>query len=175
MKVLHEANCSVRICRGTPWKNSSPVRIAIGIDGSAGAEEAVKTVANRVWPVYSEVRLMTVIDPARNNGKDFTASGNDAWLRPMLDAAEKRLRAVELNVSSKIEVGDPKQILVADADEWGADCIVLGAAASPFLATLGSVSTAVVSRAHCSVEVVRTTLRSRAPEPQNAATKPSSR
>jgi nucleotide-binding universal stress UspA family protein len=79
----------------------------------------------------------------------------DFWVKPFIESAARHLQAVDLNVSSKIEVGDPKQILVADASEWGADCIVLGAAASPARPVLGGVTTAVVSRAHCSVEIIR--------------------
>jgi nucleotide-binding universal stress UspA family protein len=68
------------------------------------------------------------------------------------------LQAAELIVSSKVEQGDPKQLIVANAEEWGAECIFIGAsqgyrALEQLL--LGSVATAVVSRAHCSVEVVR--------------------
>jgi nucleotide-binding universal stress UspA family protein len=131
----------------------------IGIDGSPSSEEAVRTVASRAWPNGSEVRLVTVIDPWRHTQKDLSsdASKEDYWVGPFIEAAEKRLRAADLRVSRKVEVGDPKLVLVADADEWGADCIVIGAAASPSTpSTLGGVSTAVVARAHCSVEIIRT-------------------
>lgn len=163
-KVLHEATCSVRVCRGTAWKNGSPVRLVIGVDGSPSSEEAVRVVASRVWPIGSEVRLVTVIDPSdldpTKSGETETHTSADAesekWLTPFIEAAEKRLRAADLSVSNKIEIGDPKLVLVADADEWGADCIIIGAASSPATpSTLGGVSTAVVARAHCSVEIIR--------------------
>jgi nucleotide-binding universal stress UspA family protein len=157
-KVLNEAPCSVRVCRGTAWKDGSPVRILIGLDASPSSENAVRAVASRVWPIGSEVRLVTVIDPAkpRQTEPSTTDAQRDPWVRPFVEAAEKKLRAVDLSVSSRIEAGDPKQVLVAEADEWGADCIVLGAAASPSTTSaLGDVSTAVVARAHCSVEIIR--------------------
>jgi nucleotide-binding universal stress UspA family protein len=169
-KVVHEAECSVRICRGTGWKTSAPVRILMGVDGSLGAEEAVKAVAGRSWPLYSEVRLVTVIDPTEHGASTNIENPDDSWIRPVLDSAESQLRAVELNVSSKIEVGDPKHILVASADEWGADCIVLGAGKSPSQFSLGSVSTAVVARGRCSVEVIRA--RKMMSSHQNESTNP---
>ncbi|HEX2491994.1 MAG TPA: universal stress protein [Blastocatellia bacterium] len=50
---------------------------------------------------------------------------------------------------------DPKRLLIAEAESWGADCIFVGARGmgriERFL--LGSVSSAVTARAHCSVEV----------------------
>ena len=156
-KVLNEAPCSVRVCRGTAWKDGSPVRIVIGLDGSASSEYAVVAVASRVWPIGSEVRLLSVTDPAKPRQTDASATDAqcDPWVRPFVEAAEMKLREADLTVSSRIETGDPKQVLVAEADEWGADCIVLGAAASPSTSALGDVSTAVVARAHCSVEIVR--------------------
>ena len=156
-KVLNEAPCSVRVCRGTAWKDGSPVRILIGLDASPSSQNAVGAVTGRVWPIGSEVRLVTVIDPAKP--RDTEPSGAEAerdfWVEPFVEAVENTLREADLVVSSRIEAGNPKQILVAEADEWGADCIVLGAAASPSTSALGDVSTAVVARAHCSVEVVR--------------------
>jgi nucleotide-binding universal stress UspA family protein len=51
----------------------------------------------------------------------------------------------------------PKYILIKEAKRWGADSIFVGARGlSNFeRLLLGSVSTAVATRAHCSVEVVR--------------------
>jgi nucleotide-binding universal stress UspA family protein len=48
-------------------------------------------------------------------------------------------------------------LLIAEAESWGADCIFVGARGMDridrFL--LGSVSSALAARAHCSVEIVR--------------------
>jgi nucleotide-binding universal stress UspA family protein len=79
-------------------------------------------------------------------------------VQEFVDAAAKKLRGAELIVSSKIEEGDPKSLIIANAEEWGAECIFIGASCARnsfenFL--LGSVATAVVCRAHCSVEIVR--------------------
>ena len=55
-----------------------------------------------------------------------------------------------------MQEGEPKVVLLEQAEEWGAKTIFLGArglgATERFL--LGSVSTAVAMRAPCSVEVV---------------------
>lgn len=78
--------------------------------------------------------------------------------------AVKELRAglddKGVTVSSMVDAGDPKQVLVQHAKEFGADCIFTGATGfnnriERFI--LGSVSSAVAARAHCSVEVVRAT------------------
>ncbi|MEW6736845.1 MAG: universal stress protein [Acidobacteriota bacterium] len=56
-----------------------------------------------------------------------------------------------------IKAGDPKTILLNEAEQLNADCIFIGARGLNRLRRflLGSVSTAIASRAHCSVEIVR--------------------
>ena len=64
----------------------------------------------------------------------------------------------DLEVVTELIEGNPKTALVAAAEEWGADCIFLASSGSSNTSDrfiLGSVSAAVSSRAHCSVEVVR--------------------
>lgn len=167
-KVVNEACCAVRVSRGTAWKDGSPVRILIGLDGTAGSELAVAAVASRVWPTSSAVRLVTAIDHADAinandlSGQKKNSSGTRSMKREFVEKfmkeAARKLRATHLSVSTRIEEGDPKRVLTADAEEWGADSIFLGASAKNNLVErflLGSVATAVVARAHCSVEVVR--------------------
>ena len=64
-KVVNEAHCSVRVARGTAWKDGAPVRILLGLDGSGASEAAVETMATRVWPLASEARIVTVVDPLK--------------------------------------------------------------------------------------------------------------
>ena len=75
--------------------------------------------------------------------------------------ALKQLRAgldQSVTLSSVVDSGDPKLVLVQRAEEFGADCIFTGATGfsnriERFV--LGSVSAAVAARGLCSVEVVR--------------------
>jgi len=148
-KIANEADCSVRIVRGEFWKNGSPSRLLIALDGTASAMAAVEEVKHRMWTMGSEVRLVIVQDNLQN---DF------ASICEYVEDAKKRLIAADLSVSELIENGDPKQLIVSAAEEWGADCIFLGAnehGTSFEKLLLGGVSTAVVSRAHCTVEIVR--------------------
>ena len=69
----------------------------------------------------------------------------------------EKLRAAELVASSVIKKGDPKRVLVDESEHWGADSIFVEARGLRLIERflLGSVSAAVATRAHCSVEVVR--------------------
>lgn len=77
------------------------------------------------------------------------------------DAALHDLRRAGLPDSTEALVisvaEDPKRLLLDEAESWGADCIFVGARGLSRLerAWLGSVSTAIIGRAHCSVEVRR--------------------
>jgi nucleotide-binding universal stress UspA family protein len=70
-----------------------------------------------------------------------------------------RLRAPDIAVSTQLQQGEPKHVLVEEAERWGADCIFVGSRGLNRLERLlfGSVATAVATRASCSVEVVRPT------------------
>jgi nucleotide-binding universal stress UspA family protein len=167
-KVVAEARCSVRIARGQPRRSDSPVRIVVGVDGSAGAEEAARAVAARDWPAGSEVRLVAAFDtitptmagalipPVVHWAEEENLSAVE-MVKRMVEAMEKQFRSANLTVSPIVKPGDPKRILVQEAEGWEADCIFVGASGlsriDRFL--LGSVSAAVAGRAHCSVEVVR--------------------
>ena len=74
-----------------------------------------------------------------------------------ISIAADELEQAGLAVSTSIKSGDPKRTIVQDAKLWGAECIFVGATGlSPQERLfLGSVSQAMVSRANCSVEVVR--------------------
>jgi nucleotide-binding universal stress UspA family protein len=152
-RVVTEALCSVRVARYQGGEKEAPVRIVIGVDGSAGAELAVDAVAARTWPNGSEARLVSSISPLR----EISAEDKTAFMKFSLQAAEEKLRSAGLRVESLVKDEDPKQLLVNEAEQWKADSIFVGARGlgrvKRFL--LGSVSTAVVSRAHCSVEVAR--------------------
>ncbi|HWO00146.1 MAG TPA: universal stress protein [Blastocatellia bacterium] len=167
-KVVTEARCSVRIARGQISKKDAPIRIVVGVDGSPDAEEALRSAAMRAWPVGSEVRIVAAFDTLTPTMAGSLIPPVVQWaeeqnraaveiVRKMVESFEEQFRAAKLNVSSIVKPGDPKRVLVEEAEAWEADCIFVGARGlsriDRFL--LGSVSAAVAGRAHCSVEVVR--------------------
>ena len=169
-KILTEAPCSVRVGRSYHPPDAAPVRLLIGVDGSPDAVAAVRAVAARAWPVGSAVRLVTALDARMctalafmrlpgQSGTERSDTDESAWMSETLDAIAAPLHERGLAVSSIITAGDPKHVLLDEADHWGADSLFVGARGlsrvERFL--LGSVSAAVAARAHCSVEVVRPT------------------
>src|SRR5262245_2899329 len=165
-RILTETRCTVRVGRRPRQTDKSPLHLLIGIDGSPDAEAAVHTVAAREWPAGSAVHLVTALDarmytaPAFRTppgGTEARDEDTHAWMSKTVEAMAALLRPQGLTVSSVIKEGDPKHVLLDEAEHWGADCIFVGARGlsriERFL--LGSVSAAIAARAHCSVEVVR--------------------
>ena len=172
-RILTEATTSVHVGRANPGTGKSGERIVIGVDGSTGALDAVRAVAKRRWTEGSEIRIVVADDVIRGNPiwllippvRDFVEevrADERSQAEQFALAAAKELREElgdrDLTVSSVVQSGDPKQVLVKHAEEFGADCIFTGATGfSNRLerVILGSVSAAVAARAQCSVEVVR--------------------
>jgi nucleotide-binding universal stress UspA family protein len=150
-----EARCSVRIARGRLEEPEHPIRIVVGVQGAPGGEMAVREVAARGWPDGTKVKLVTAVSPGSLVGAGFGALVerlNEIHRRGLADLA-----ASPLDVSAEVIEGDPRHALVEEAERWGADCIFVGTRDLTRTArwALGSVSSAVVTRAHCSVEIVR--------------------
>ena len=173
--LLNEARCSVRVARGRIDEPDMPVRLVLGIDGSAAAKAALDQIIARNWPALSEVVVVVADEPLdptlageiipliRHSVEEVNKQEQRHALK-LANAAAKRLQAAGLRARAVVKEGNPKRVLVDFAEEWRADCIFVGATGltnrlERFL--LGSVAGAVAARAHCSVEVVRRKRRRR--------------
>ena len=163
-KLIHEAHCSVRVARGRVQEPDTPLRILIGVDGSPGSEAAVNVVAQRNWPPNTEVKLINATWASPHIYSEPAASAVMKWLaeehariEASLQQAQEKLQAADLRVTILSQQEDPKTLLCEEAERWGADSIFVGAKGVGRLERLliGSVSSTVAARAHCSVEVVR--------------------
>lgn len=167
-RVLYEARCSVRIARASGNNPEKPARLLIGVDSSADSNAAVEAVCNRHWPKGTEVGLLAVVDtvmPFTSNPSEPSAmkwievADESNWnqVREIFKPAAQRIRSAGLHAEVLIRRGNPADEILNEAHTWGSDCIFVGARGTRGIdrLLLGSVSSAVSSRAHCSVEVVR--------------------
>lgn len=163
-KVLHAAHGTVRIARGREVEPKTPVRLIVGVDGSKGAEAAVKAIAARHWPPGSEAKIVNGFPMVITIGADYAAAAMAQWIADekarvgeAIEKATGRLKGAGLSVSTIMKESDARQALVGEAGDWKADCIFVGAhgmnAIERFL--IGSVSSYIATHAPCSVEVVR--------------------
>lgn len=146
------------------------MKILVGVDGSPCSDAALDEVARKILPAGSEVKLVSVLEPVLEPmTQPWTLPDNyyqqmedfaESRAQQAIIKAQERLKTAEtkdLQVSTAILKGFPKEILIDEADKWGSDLIVVGShgyhGITRFL--IGSVSQAVASHAHCSVEIVR--------------------
>ena len=142
LEVAHRAKCSVRLVKPAVGFSEGPIHLAIGNSGSKECETIIDEVAGRQWPENTEAHVISI---SERQPSCFSYDGID------------RLRNAGLKVNRTVIEGDPHQDLLREAARCNASTIFVGPRCrneqQRFL--LGSVTTAVMTRAHSTVEVVR--------------------
>ena len=143
------------------------MKILLAVDGSEHSAAAVEEVATRPWPPGTTVSVLSavgrVVPPATEVWYDAGGSLEQArqeltrHAEQLAAGVAERLRASGLTAEATVRDGDPRAVIVDEAEEWDADLVVVGSHGYTGLKRwlLGSVAQAVVGHAPCSVEVVR--------------------
>jgi nucleotide-binding universal stress UspA family protein len=175
--VLRGAPCSVEIVRcrqKDAWEKANAMRILLATDGSESATTAVRSIINRPWPADSQVKVVSVAELVVP-GSEMDASSScpvypmslleEIWSEAREHACEAIAQARKILETAKIHValeecsseGDPRIILLDQAQKWNADLIILGSHGRHGIdrILMGSVSEFVAMHAPCSVEVIR--------------------
>ena len=146
------------------------MKILLAVDGSDCSLAAVDEVARRPWPTGSLVKILSVVESPFPQTPETWALPESYYSQlestatrqaeAAINGAVERLRSNEADrpaLTPEIKNGLTKDVILEEAERWGADLIVLGSHGyrgwRRFL--LGSVSHAVASHAPCSVEIVR--------------------
>jgi nucleotide-binding universal stress UspA family protein len=164
--VARLANCSVEIVRGNP--GSDPLRILLASDGSECSKAAARSVAQRPWPPGTTVRILSVVEPSvpllgipyfspqameELRGKDM-----ERTQQAIADTEGIFLEAgIRTTTTVAVPAATPKELILSEAQEWGAGLVVVGSHGRRGVnrLLLGSVSEAVALHAGCSVEIIR--------------------
>ena len=175
--VVRNVPCSVEIVRHRPDRKPAPgegLRILVATDGSDCSAAAVRSVATRPWPPRTSIRVISAVAPfipiADAASAYFYASQSVLAAQAVEEAGRSRAteaiaRAGDLFRGAGVTgvetgepiLGDPKAVILDEAQQWAADIIVVGSHGWHGLDRLmmGSVSESVAMHAHCSVEVIR--------------------
>ncbi len=162
---------------GTPFatvlvmkQEERKMKVLIATEGSEFSDAAIREFSRIFGPADNVVvKVLAAVEPATVPAEPFAVSAeyiqqlDEAGRKHASDVAERA--AAEINsrcpsaddVLTKVVVGSPEQAIVSEAEDWGADLIVTGSHGRGFWkrALLGSVSSAVVHHAPCSVLIVR--------------------
>jgi nucleotide-binding universal stress UspA family protein len=164
--IARLATCSVEIVRRNPGPEQ--LKILLATDGSECSNAAARSIAQRPWPEGTAFRILSVVEPSAPlfrppyfspeameelRGKDMERA------QKAVSLAERILCGAGIEASSTVAVpaATPKELILSEAAEWGADLIVVGSHGRRGVnrLLLGSVSEAVALHANCSVEIIR--------------------
>jgi nucleotide-binding universal stress UspA family protein len=147
------------------------MKVLVATEGSKFSNAAIDKCCAILSPLTeADLRIVAASEPAVVPAEPFALSADyireiDEDLRrraeEVVSNAEqeirKRLPEIGSRLTTTVSSGAPAQVIVHEAENWGADLIVVGSHGYGFWqrALLGSVSDAVVHHAPCSVLVVR--------------------
>lgn len=147
------------------------MKILLATDGSDHSKAAIEEVANMPLPAGTKVHIISAFEntplitsaPAPMGGLagGYEETGEIVKMlseTKLQNAAESlKKKNPELSISTAAINGSPKDVILNEAEKWGADLIVVGShglgTIGRFL--LGSVSQAIALHAHSSVLIVR--------------------
>jgi nucleotide-binding universal stress UspA family protein len=138
-------------------------KVAVGVDASATAGEAVMMAAELARRFDAELVLLSVYHDAATAGDGHGGDHESDWgsspgavQREAVARAEDRLRDQGIRCSTMVGEGHAGDVLVRLAEECSADILVVGNKGI-HRRVLGSVPNTVTHKAPCSVLVVKTT------------------
>jgi len=170
--VLRHAECSVEIVRSAGKEKNTGggegMHVLIPTDGSEYAGVALRSVAERPWPKGSEFKVIASPEYPVLVGEypyyipeqltELMESGHEHASESAKTGAELLMKA-GLKVSGEVteQEDTPAHAILAAAEKWNADLIVMGSHGRRGFnrLILGSVSETVALHATCSVEVTR--------------------
>jgi len=145
--VAEGASCSVRVAHCGFEKNAdAPNKIIVGAGSLSEAERLIQAVGGRVWSDETEARLIKVSDGV----PDFCAK-----ITAMLEQSAGAFHDAGLKATVEVRSGDPKSILLEEAEKWRADAIFTVAGGTNEEPHLSETAAGLITETHCTVEVVR--------------------
>lgn len=143
------------------------MKILLAVDDSKFSQAATAALIALAKPQEAEVRVLHVIEPipvypegeAWGYGTESVPVSQEERKEAegLIARTGQTLRDAGFRVTTALEVGNPKEVIIDSAAKWPANLIVIGSHGRKGLDRffMGSVSEAVARHAHCSVQIVR--------------------
>jgi nucleotide-binding universal stress UspA family protein len=143
-------------------------RMLVPVDGSLRSEVVVSHAAETAKAFGCSIRLLTVVDLDKRNGKVAQDNHNDeaaslAWVESQIEEAENHLRPVAerfeehgLKPEMEVRFGNPPAEILKAASEYGTDIIAMATRSRRGVARLmfGSVADQVLRESHVPVLLI---------------------
>jgi nucleotide-binding universal stress UspA family protein len=138
--------------------------VAVGTDGSQTASVAIEIAADLARRYGARLVLLSAFQDTQRAARWGTdafvaavewAATSSAQVREILSRTEADLQSQGVDCTTRVDEGDPADVLVRLATECGADLLVVGNKGMQ-RRMLGSVPNTVTHKAPCAVLVVKT-------------------
>lgn len=165
-RLVEHAHCSVLVARPHRGETdrAATERILVADDGSAMSTQAWKRIHSASLTDRHSVRVISVMGEVPVYGMEAYLETQEAWQTEVANSKQRvhdiaeKFQELTPNVQSEVltSASIPTEV-VADADEFNADLIVIGSTGRTGLSRflLGSVSKGILHHAHCSVWIER--------------------
>jgi nucleotide-binding universal stress UspA family protein len=165
--IASHAHCAVLVVKGPPRKLGS---VLVGMDGSEDSFRAVRFLRLLALPRPTKVRLLSVVERMRypTTAPQSVHGQLVAMIKELEDERRAELDRVLERAATELDdkitrvtrytpTGDPAEEIVATANDFDADLVVVGARGLGGIARvlLGSVSQKVLHHARCPVLIVK--------------------
>ena len=143
------------------------MKIILAVDDSPHSQAALEFVRKAPWAKDARVVVLSAVPVVMNapllvdvGGRMVDPEIQQASRRAaqeLTSGVERQLDEAGLSTEARVELGDPRDVIVRVAEELNADLIVVGSHGRSGLSKLlmGSVASHVVTHARCSVCVVK--------------------
>jgi nucleotide-binding universal stress UspA family protein len=133
------------------------MKILLAVDPPELNDAVIAEVAARPWPAGSTITVLCVVEAASVFDVHSLVEGLSEAAQDAVRSAAKSLNSSGLPATTLVQPGHPAEVILDQADELGADLIIVGSQGASGLArfVLGSVAAAVARFAPCSVEIMR--------------------
>ena len=137
------------------------MKILLAMDSSPASQAALEEVAVRPWPANSSIEAISVVESSHLWTTSEIVLEAERCAQEVVRRAVERLNSANLTASGAAFSGDPKTVILDRARTSAADLLVVGSHGDSAVTRLliGSVASAVLRYAPCSVEVVRAKAR----------------
>jgi nucleotide-binding universal stress UspA family protein len=141
--------------------NQAPMisNVAVATDGSATAGEAVNQATEIARQFGAKLWLLSAFEKLPSGDQNVELQwtrSSSAQVKSLLEKLEADLGAADVECETRVDEGDPAEVIVRLATEVGADLLVIGNIGMQ-RRVLSSVPNTVTHKAPCSVLVVKTT------------------
>src|SRR5579871_1490857 len=133
------------------------MKVVVAIDRSPSAETVLQVAASRPWPANTTFCVLNVVDVQRFERLPALIEDAEREGIGIAESGARRMSASGYEAFPHTSLGSPRADITCYAKEWGADLILMGSHGHSRIARflLGSVASAVMRTAPCSVEIVR--------------------